>query len=232
MARAHLGHDVLRAERYLKLEVDAHEVRCVVSLTLGPGPMEHLLRQADSNADRQVTPAEADLYMTRWAEALTDELTLSIDGEAVSLRWEEPFFEPVGAVRPQTGSVEWVGRHPIDAGVHRLVLVDAMAVGASPPSADPPEGSTTSPISGGLERTDVRLTARAGVELLATGFGNEDPVGQREDFVQLGANALGPLSLQVRVPGWSRAQRAAALGGGALLAFTSSLAWWRLRRRR
>ena len=45
-ASAHVGHVILRAERYLKLDVAGRDARVVVSLTLGEGEGRRVLELA------------------------------------------------------------------------------------------------------------------------------------------------------------------------------------------
>ena len=59
VASAHLGHEVVRAERYLKLDLREGEVRLVVTLTLGEEEGASLMRAADDDGDRKVGEEEA-----------------------------------------------------------------------------------------------------------------------------------------------------------------------------
>lgn len=214
-AEAHLGHDVLRAERYLKIEVAPTGARFVVSLTLGPAEMATILERADADSDGTVTQAEADAYMGQWAEGLKSDLPVTVDGEAVTLAWGEPYFDPLGAVRPVNGTVEMVARLPLDGGEHTIALADDMRLES-------------------LERTDVRLTAEPPVELLAAGPGAEPPADEVvEDFYYGNDSRAAPdaVSLRVNVPGWTRWQRWSFLGGGVLVVLLAVVAWWRVRKR-
>jgi len=214
-AEAHLGHDVVRAERYLKVEVAPTGARFVVSLTLGPAEMARILERADGDGDGVVTQAEADAYMGRWAEGLQTDLPVTVDGEAVTLEWGEAYFDPLGAVRPVSGTVEMVAHHPLDGGEHTLVLSDAMRLES-------------------LERTDVRLTVEPPVELLAAGPGAE-PEGEdiARDFYYGNDSRAAPeaVSLRVKVPGWTRFERWSFGGAAALTVLLAIVAWWRVRKR-
>lgn len=213
-ARAHLGHDVVRAERYLKIEVTPARARFVVSLTLGPAEMRTILERADGDADGTVTQAEADAYMARWAEGLQADLPVSVDGEAVTLEWGEAYFDPLGAVRPVTGTVEMVALHELDGGEHTLVLADDMRLES-------------------LERTDVRLTAEPPVEVLAAGPGTDPGDELVESFYYGNDSRAAPdaIALRVKVPGWTRWQRWSFSGAAGFTVLLAIVAWWRVRRR-
>lgn len=215
-ASAHLGHDVVRAERYLKIEVAPTGARFVVSLTLGPAEMRTILERADGDEDGTVTRAEADAYMAAWADGLQTDLPVSIDGEAVTLTWGEAYFDPLGEVRPVTGTVEMVAHHELDGGEHVIVLTDAMRLKS-------------------LERTDVRLTAEAPVEVLAAGPGAELEADAElvEDFYYGNDSRAAPdaVSLRVKVPGWTRFERWSFVGASVLVVLLAIVAWWRVRKR-
>jgi hypothetical protein len=215
-AEAHLGHDVVRAERYLKVEVAPTGARFVVSLTLGPAEMATILEAADGDGDGTVTQAEADAYMGRWAEGLQTDLPVTIDGEAITLEWGEAYFDPLGAVRPVSGTVEMVAHHPLDGGEHTIALSDEMRLES-------------------LERTDVRLTVESPVELLAAGPGAERTADDDiiEDFYYGNDSRAAPdaVSLRVKVPGWSRFERWSFAGAAAFTVLLAILAWWRVRKR-
>ena len=93
-ARAHLGHEIARAERYLKLDVSGHSARIVVSLTLGQREGARVLAAADTDASGDVSEAERDAYLTQWGEGLRSELPVRVDGAPLSLVWSEPYMEP------------------------------------------------------------------------------------------------------------------------------------------
>jgi hypothetical protein len=160
--RAHIGHVVERAERYLKLDVTPGDARFVVSLTLGPTEMERVLGAADADDDGRVTEGEAEAYVRTWGEGLDDVLTVRVDGELDAFSWGEPFLQPIGDVRPVGGSVELVGHVELGAGRVAIVIEDRMARPA-------------------IERTDVSLETRNGVRLVAAGPG-ADPAGIEPRF--------------------------------------------------
>lgn len=149
-AAAHLGHIVLRAERYLKVEASADEARVVVSLTLGPDEGRRVLEAADADGDGTVTAAEADAYMAQWGEGLRTDLPVTLDGEPVQVDWGEPYFDPIGQVRPTPMTVEMVAHLPLEGGRHTITLRDRMR----------PER---------FDRTDVAFRVRDGAELVASG---------------------------------------------------------------
>jgi len=208
---AHLGHVVLRAERYLKIDARADAVRVVVSLTLGPAETERVMRAADTDGDAEVTQTEADAYMAQWGEGLQDELPVWIDGERVRPPWGQPFLDPIGPVVRAAGAVEMVARIPLDGGEHTIRVDDRMQVER-------------------YDRTDVVFRAEE-AELVVAGRG-EAPEGLEERFF-FGHNADAPstLSAVVRLPGWSDEERYGAIGAafGALLLVV--LSWLGLRRR-
>ena len=155
VASAHLGHIVLSAERYLKMDAASDEVRLVVSLTLGPDEGRRVLEAADADADGTVTRAEADAYMAQWGEGLETDLPVTVDGQPVQVTWGEPYLEPIGAVRSARGNVEMVAHVPLERGQHTVAMRDRMRVEA-------------------FDRTDVAFRAHGGARLLASGWG-EDP---------------------------------------------------------
>jgi hypothetical protein len=151
-ARAHLGHVVLRAERYLKLDVAPGELRLVCSLMLARDEGERVLRPADVDRDGTLTQAEADAYLAAWAAGLARELPLRIDGELVEVRWNDGVIAPLGLLGADSVTIEMVGHVAMPGGERLIVLEDRM---------DPAK----------FERTDVVFRARDGAELLAAGEG-------------------------------------------------------------
>lgn len=147
---------MLRAERYLKLDVGESGARVVVSLTLGPEEMERILTAADKDGDGAVSEAEKSAYMNEWGAGLVTELPVEVDGTSTPVRWGEPFFEPVGAVRPEPGTVEMVGTFPVEGGEHVITVRDRMRI-------EP------------YDRTDVAFRAREPVVLVASGIGSSSP---------------------------------------------------------
>ena len=156
-AHAHLGHVVLSAERYLKLEVSPEGARVVVSLTLGANEARRVLAAADADADGTLTQPEADAYMAQWGEGLATDLPVEVDGELVDVVWAEPFLDPVGPIRSLPATVEMVARVPVSGGRHRVTFRDRMRREA-------------------FDRTDVAFRARDGAEIEASGLG-EAPTG-------------------------------------------------------
>jgi hypothetical protein len=155
-AAAHFGHVVVRAERYLKLDVNAAGARLVVSVSLGPEEMARIQTAADADGDGNVSEPEKDAYMNEWATGLATELPVTVDDVPVPVRWAEPFFEPTGAVRPEPGTVEMVGTFDLAGGEHAIAVRDAMRI-------EP------------YDRTDVAFRARDPAVLLASGIGDASP---------------------------------------------------------
>jgi hypothetical protein len=152
-ASAHLGHEIKRAERYLKLDLREGEVRLVVTLTLGEDEGELLMRAADDDGDRRVSHEEAAKHLETWARALENELVLTADGERVDLTFGDGFFDPKGSTRRVVATLEMVGKSELPTGVFELALEDRMANREV------------------FERTDVTFVASAPVRILADGLG-------------------------------------------------------------
>ena len=202
-AAAHLGHVVQRAERYLKLDLEPHGMRLVVSLTLGPGEMGRVLVQADANSDSEVTPEEANAYLLDWGRGLVEELPVKVDGQRVAVRYADAYFDPTGPVRSVAGTVEMVGHVELEGGEHRVEVADGMRRQT-------------------FDRTDVTFQARDGVELLAAGFAAPTSVEQRLSYGNSGPART--LELRARLPGTPGSWRKPALAGAALLLFLAALA--------
>jgi hypothetical protein len=185
-ARAHLGHVVLRAERYFKVDASAEETRVVVSLTLGADEGRRLLDGADLDRDGAVSQAEADAYMLQWAAGLAEELPIEVDGAPVELVWGEPFLDPIGPVRATPLTVEMVARLPTPGREHQIVLHDRMVRREV------------------FDRTDVAFRAHDGAELLTAGAG---PAAQGRETTLSYGRAAGPapdaLSARIRYPSHS-----------------------------
>lgn len=180
-ARAHLGHVIQRAERYLKLDVAGHEARVVVSLTLGPAEGRRVLDAADRSGDGHVDEAERDAYLAQWGEGLATELPIQLDGEPQAVRWGEGWLDPIGPVRPQALTVEMIARVPLDGGLQTIRIEDRMA------QRDV------------YDRTDVAFRARDGATLLASGEGEALP-GRVDDLAYGGDFQAGsPVVLRARV---------------------------------
>lgn len=150
-ARAHLGHAIARAERYLKLDVAGHEARVVVSLTLGAREGERLLEAADTSGDGRVDEAERDAYLAEWAAGLREELPVEVDGAAREITFGEPYLEPVGRVRAVPVTVELVARLPLEGGRQTVRITDRMVRREV------------------YDRTDVAFRVRDGASLVASG---------------------------------------------------------------
>jgi hypothetical protein len=151
-ARAHLGHDVARAERYLKVDVAAHTARVVVSLTLGAAEGGRLLRAADADGDGLVSEAERDAYLAGWGAGLANELPIELDGERQPAVWGEPYMDPIGPVQAVPVTVEMVARVELGGGRQTLRVTDTMVRREV------------------YDRTDVAFRARDGASLVASGL--------------------------------------------------------------
>lgn len=209
MASAHLGHVVLRAERYLKFDAEPEGVRLVVSLTLGPSETMRIAEAADANADGEITAQEADAYMAEWGEGLRTELPVSVDGEPIDLQWGEPYYDPIGPIRPVPGAVEMVAHVELSPGRHCVSIDDRMQIEK-------------------FDRTDVAFEGQPGTQTVFSGVGDAP-----SEWVR--ALAYGPnnaperLTIVVDQPGialhvWL------ATGAGAMA--LAAVALWASRRRR
>ncbi len=207
---AHLGHDVLRAERYLKLDAEPRGVRVVVSLTLGPGETVRIAQAADGDRNGEVSSAEADAYMAEWGAGLREDLPIEVDGQPVEVHWGEAYFDPIGPIQNVPGAVEMIARVPLDGGQHTVTIRDRMRVEA-------------------FDRTDVKFEHQPHATLVASGPGDAPTTLVRT--VAYGVrNVPSGLSVVVEVEGASRGQRAyifLAVGGFATVLF--GLGLWRRR---
>lgn len=208
-ARAHLGHIVLRAERYLKLDAAPGHLRVVCSLMLAREEGERVLRPADVDHDGVLTQAEADAYLAAWAAGLAAELPLTIDGRPVALDWRDGVIAPLGLLGAESVTIELVGHVALPGGERALVLEDRM---------DPAK----------YERTDVAFRARDGAELRAAGEGAAPTAVDAElaygpDWRPAGGRRLGA---RVRTPedGPGLGDALPWLGGAALLALGGLIA--------
>jgi hypothetical protein len=121
-----LGHIVLNAERYLKLDATEADTRLVVSLTLGASEGRRVLEAADVDDDGEVTRAEADAYLAEWGRGLENELQIEVDGRAVDVPFTEPFLDPIGRVSDVSVTVEMVAHIAVTARDARIVVHDRM----------------------------------------------------------------------------------------------------------
>lgn len=213
-AAAHLGHIVVSAERYLKIDATEADTRVVVSLTLGETEGRRVLSAADGDHDGEVSQREADAYLDEWARGLRDELAIEVDGERVEAPFREPFFDPIGPVASVPVTVEMVAHVPVSQREATISLHDAMV------------GRQT------FDRTEVAFRAHDGAEVVACGAG--DAPDARITDLAFGRSTGLPMpdvvSLRALYPG--RAEGSFAwvwLIPVALLALTAAA--WRSRRR-
>ncbi|MDQ3032603.1 MAG: hypothetical protein M3Y87_09320 [Myxococcota bacterium] len=188
-ARAHVGHVISRAERYLKLDATERDTRVVVSLMLGADEGERVLAAADADGDREVTRSEADAYLAQWGEGLRDELPITIDGERVALTWTDGWLDPIGRVRPIGLTIEMVAHLPVEAREHAIVLEDRMVRREI------------------FDRTDVAFRAHDGAELVACGA-TPDPAGCETPDLAFAGDGAQPSTYGARVRYPGRADRA------------------------
>jgi hypothetical protein len=162
-ARAHLGHVILRAERYLKLDLSDSDTRLVVSLTLGPEEGARVLGAADTNGDQTVSQAESDAYLAQWGTGLVADVPIEIDGVAFVPTWTEGYMEPIGAVTPRATTVEITAHLPLPGQEHEIRFRDHMRREV-------------------FDRTDVAFRAHDGAELVAAGAGEAPPADLTRDL--------------------------------------------------
>lgn len=161
-AHAHLGHLVLRAERYVKIDAAPGEVRVVVSLMLGPTETRGAIEPADTDEDGSVSRVEADAYLLGWAAELKNEIVISVDGApAAEVVWRDGVLEPIGPIAAQPLTVEMIAHVAIRGGEHRVAVRDTMDLAR-------------------FERTDVAFHARDGATLVRAGLGAEPRELERE----------------------------------------------------
>jgi hypothetical protein len=215
-AAAHLGHVVVRAERYIKIEAAPGEARVVVSMSLGANQMYAVMAAADGdgNRDGKVSPEEAEAYLARWGQGLEEELPIELDGKPAKVRWGEGYLTPLGPLQVGAGVVEMVARIPLDGGRHTIVVRDRMR----PEVAD---------------RTDVAFRARDGAELVATGMGETDRVIADMAYGPqlVAAGKADAITAVVDVPGLSQAGRWGLFVALGLLVAVALVSWVALRRR-
>jgi hypothetical protein len=213
-AEAHLGHVILRAERYLKLDASESDTRLVVSLTLGPDEGARVLAAADANGDHDVSQAEADAYLAQWGEGLRTDVPIEIDGEAIDATWTEGYLEPIGPVAATPLTVEITAHLPVTQREHVIRFRDHMRREV-------------------FDRTDVAFRAHDGAELVSCG-GGEDPQGVLNDlsFTADGTDAPDVLTAHVRYPSRSASSPlTVAVPVAIVVVLAVGLVVWRRRRR-
>lgn len=215
-ARAHVGHVILRAERYLKLDATDADTRLVVSLMLGEDEGRRVLEAADADRDREVSRAEAEAYLAEWADGLRDELPVSIDGEPVRVEWTDGWIDPIGRVRGATLTIELVAHLPSSEREHAIGFEDRMVRRET------------------FDRTDVAFRAHEGAELVTCGVA-PDPEGCSPDLATVRGGAQPDRFVaHVRYPTRSSTPSWAVGAGAAAaiaIAVLSTLAITRRRRR-
>ena len=184
-AAAHLGHVVVRAERYLKVDATPAEARIVVSLSMGPAEASRVLREADGDENGDVTAAEAEAYLAQWAAGLRREVPITLDGEEVDVEWRDGWLDPIGRTRNVPLTAELVAHVPLEGGEHTLSFRDEM------------------PRREAFDRTDVAFRARDGAELVASGVGPSPTTPTPELSYGPSGIGRGPILLTavLRVPG-------------------------------
>jgi hypothetical protein len=188
VARAHLGHLVQQAERYLKVDVSGYRVRLVVSLTLGARETARLMQEADADGNGWVSPEERDAYMALWGAGLHEELTVEVDGTRVPVEYAEPFMQPIGPIMATDGAVEMIGTFDLDGGEHTVVIRDGMPT-------DP------------FDRTDYSFRARDEAVLLASGISEGATEAVEHASVHRGMPLPSEFMVRVRVPERPRSLR-------------------------
>ncbi|MBX7193385.1 MAG: hypothetical protein K1X94_15125 [Sandaracinaceae bacterium] len=215
-ATAHLGHIVVSAERYLKLDASEADTRLVVSLTLGETEGRRVLAAADVDHDRTVTQAESDAYLAEWGRGLREELRVEIDGTQVPVSFGEPFLDPIGPVASVPVSAEMVAHLPVTTRDASIVVSDRMVRRDT------------------YDRTEVAFRGHDGAQVIVSGAGRAP--SQRELDLAFGPSAGEPMpdeiSMRVRYPERPEPTPPWAwpVAGGALV--TAATAGWLARRRR
>jgi len=219
VARAHLGHLVLGAERYVKLDAAPGELRVVVSLMLGPSEARRALEPADTDGDGSVSEPEAQAYLAGWGAELARELVVSVDGApAEGLRWRDGVLDPLGPIAAQPVTVEMVAHVPLEGGEHTLGVRDTMDLAR-------------------LERTDVVFRARDGATLLRAGAGErprdlEPELSFGRDYAPRGGRVFAAAVRTPEEPRGGGAVALLALAALGLLALLGALVALVARRRR
>jgi hypothetical protein len=209
--QAHLGHLVLRAERYVKIDAAPGEVRVVVSLMLGPSEARRALEPADTNGDGALSRAEADAYLAGWGAELEREVRIELDdAPAEGVVWRDGVLEPIGPIAAQPVTVERIAHLALPGGEHAVRVRDAMDVAR-------------------FERTDVVFQARDGATLSRAGLGAEPQdletsLSFGSDFAPVGGRIFTASVVTPEEPADARALLAGVLGG-AVLAVLAAIAW-------
>jgi len=200
---AHLGHLVLRAERYVKIDAAPGELRVVVSLMLGPSEARLALEPADTNGDGALSRAEADAYLAGWGAELEREVRVELDDElAEGVVWRDGVLEPIGPIAAQPVTVERIAHVALPGGEHVVRVRDAMDVAR-------------------FERTDVVFQARDGATLSSAGLGAaphdlETALSFGSDFAPVGGRIFTAAVVTPEEPADVRALLATVLGGAAV----------------
>lgn len=212
VASAHLGHVILRAERYLKLDASETDTRLVVSLTLGPSEGERILAAADANGDHTVSSAEADAYLAQWGDGLRTDVPIEIDGAPFEATWTEGYLDPIGTVGPTPLTVEITAHLPVRGREHQIRFRDHMRREV-------------------FDRTDVAFRAHDGAELVASGPG-ESPSEPTPDLGLVRGDAgTDVFTARVRYPGRSDLDlRGVGAAVGALVLVVAAVVVARRRR--
>jgi hypothetical protein len=214
-ARAHLGHLVLRAERYVKIDAAPGELRVVVSLMLGPSEARSALEPADTDGDGSLSRAEADAYLAGWGAELEREVRIELDdAPAEGVIWRDGVLEPVGPIAAQPVTVERIAHVPLPGGEHVVRVRDAMDVAR-------------------FERTDVVFQARDGATLSSAGLGTsprdlEASLSFGSDFAPAGGRVFTATLATPEEPASVWALLATVVGGATLAVLAGAF----LRRRR
>lgn len=113
-----------RLDEYLQATIVAIEpegIRLQIQLTPGVAVAEEVLAQIDRDRDGLIAPAEAAAY----GEALTRDLTVRLDGQALASKLSRSFFPQPGELRGGLGIIQIeyaVAIEALVAGPHRLTL--------------------------------------------------------------------------------------------------------------
>lgn len=217
-AHAHVGHVILRAERYLKLDATDADTRLVVSLTLGPEEGRRVLASADADSDGEVSAAESEAYLAEWAAGLRTEIPVDVDGARAELEWTDGWLEPIGPVVRTPLTLELVAHLPTAGMEHVVTFRDEMVRREV------------------YDRTDIAFRGHQGAELVRSGIG-ESPEGIEEDLGLSGLERAEVFTARIRYPRrtWlstlPRTWLAAGGGGIALVVVVIAAVASRRRRR-